>query len=398
MRASAVYVHRGASARSLPAHDGGGKKRKELASDHPLFALLHDEPNPEQTSFEWLETVVAHMALRGNSYHFIEMSRSGWPVALWPIHPDLVTVRRAPDTGAIVYDVRLDVGKTRTYAASEILHFRGLSDDGIMGLNPLAMHREQIGAARAADEYSGRFFANDGRPPGVLSTDQEIGRSLTEGQEMKQAISDSWTRITTGENRHRVPVVDRGLKWTTIGVAPEDSQMLETRRYNVADIARIYGVPLMLLAETEKSTSWGAGIEQQLVAFVTYSLRSWLVRLERSMRRALMTPTEKGEYFIEFNVAGLLRGDINSRYSAYNIGRNGGWLSVNEIRDLENLNPIDGGDVYLQPLNMDIAGTQRDPATDGVNNSAPAATMSAAYAERIRLYAGAANGNGATHE
>lgn len=330
--------------RRLP---NGGKAR---APEHYLYPLLHDQPNPEMTSFTLRETMMGHVATWGNAYAEIEFNQAGGINALWPLRPDRMQVKR--ENGRLQYLYRLPDkvgGQTATLDMEQVLHLRGLGGNGIIGYSPVQLARQAVGLAMAAEEFGARFFGNDARPgvvlkhPGHLS-DEAHGR-----------LAKSWeTRHGGLEKSHRVAILEEGLDIKEIGLPPGDAQFLETRRFQISEIARIFRVPPHMIGDLERATF--SNIEQQSLEFVIYTIWPWLVRWEQEIKRSLFTPAESLMYFAEFLVEGLLRGDIQSRYQAYATGRQWGWMSANDVRRLENMNPIEGGDTYLVPLNMIPAG------------------------------------------
>lgn len=335
---------------------------RERARDRHLDRVLHDEPNPIMTSFTWRERTLAHLLLWGNAYSIIERDR-GEVVALWSRHPR----RMEPELieGQLFYRDLLD--GNRLYPSSDILHIPGIATDGLKGLSPLAMMREAIGVTVAAERMGARLYANDARPSVLIKHPAQLSTQAAEN------LKKSWRDNYGGANRGGVGVLEEGMDITTFSMSLEDAQFLETRKFQVNEFARFFRIPPHLLADVERSTSWGSGIEQQNIGFVTYTLQPWLVRIEQEMNRKLLLPNERSTYYVQFNVDGLLRGDVASRNQAYATGRQWGWLSANDIRELENQNPVDGGDTYLQPLNMVPAGS--DPFTpddDGEDRSATA--------------------------
>lgn len=325
------------------------ERGKERAPDHPLYRILHDQPNSEMSSFEFRETLMGHLALWGNAYAEIERDGAGRVAALWPLRPDRMAVER--ENGALVYRYRLGGGDEVVLPQRNVLHIRGLSGDGIVGYSPIRLAREAIGLALATEEFGARFFGSGARPGAVL---QHPGKLGDEAQKrLRQSVEDAYSGLSRA---HRLMILEEGMTWQQIGIPPEDAQFLQTRSFQVEEIARFYRVPLVLLQHTEKSTSWGTGVEQFMIAFVVHTVRPWLVRWEQAIQRDLLLPGERDTYFAEFLVDGLLRGDAESRYRAYATARQWGWLSANDIRELENMNPIPGGDVYLSPMNMAPVG------------------------------------------
>lgn len=327
---------------------------KERAEEHPLYELLKEQPNPELTSFEFRELAIAHVCLWGNAYAEIEYNNAGTPIALWPLRPDRMQVQRGED-GQLWYYYARSWGETERETdwirlpAWRIHHMRGLSPDGIVGYSPVRMHMEAIGLGLATQRFGSSFFGNGARPgvvlrhPGVLS-DKAHDRLKTSWENRHQGL----------ENAHRMAILEEGMDVSTVGVPPEDAQFLETRKFQLNDICRIYRVPPHMVADLDKATF--SNIEHQSLDFVVHSLRPWLVRSEQATRRDLIAPNERRSIFSEYLVDGLLRGDTQSRYASYAVGRQNGWLSANDIRRQENMNPIAGGDEYLVPLNMIPAG------------------------------------------
>lgn len=330
---------------SLPLHtyrytDNG----KEKAIDHQLYSLLHDEPNPEMTSFVFRETLMSHLLLWGNAYAQVFRDRSGRVLALYPLLPDKMTVDR-DSKGQVFYQYQADGGPV-ILRSDSVLHIPGLGFDGLIGYSPIAMAKNAIGMAIATEEYGAKFFANGANPGGVLEHPGVV--------KDPKRIRDSWNAVYQGSgNAHRVAVLEEGMKFSPIGIPPEQAQFIATRKFQLNEIARIFRIPPHMIGDLEKSSF--SNIEQQSLEFVKYTLDPWVVRWEQSMQKVLLLPTEKKEYFVKFNVDGLLRGDYQSRMNGYAVGRQNGWLSSNDIRELENLNRIPeelGGDLYLVNGNM----------------------------------------------
>lgn len=334
----------------LPLHiykynDSGGK---EKYLQHPLYRLLHDEPNPEMTSFTFRETLMSHLLLWGNAYAQIIRNARGEVIALYPLMPNKMTVDRDKN-GRLFYLYQRSIEDAPTLGKdslvyldpSDVLHIPGLGFDGLVGYSPIAMAKNAIGLAMATEEYGAKFFANGAAPGGVLEHPGTI--------KDPQKVKDSWNAAYQGStNSHRVAVLEEGMKYQQIGIPPEQAQFLETRKFQINEIARIFRVPPHMLADLEKSSF--SNIEQQSLEFVKYTLDPWVVRWEQNMCRSLLMASEKPTVFIKFNVDGLLRGDYVSRMSGYATARQNGWMSANDIRELENLDriPVElGGDLYL---------------------------------------------------
>lgn len=334
----------------LPLHvykyNNSGSKEKYLK--HPLYKLLHDEPNPEMTSFTFRETLMSHLLLWGNAYAQIIRNARGEVISLYPLMPNKMTVDRDKN-GRLFYLYQRSLEDAPTLGKDNlvyldpcaVLHIPGLGFDGLVGYSPIAMAKNAVGLAMATEEYGAKFFANGANPGGVLEHPGTI--------KDPQKIRDSWNSAYQGTaNSHRVAVLEEGMKYQQIGVPPEQAQFLETRKFQINEIARIFRVPPHMLADLEKSSF--SNIEQQSLEFVKYTLDPWVVRWEQTMYRSLLLESEKPAVFIKFNVDGLLRGDYVSRMSGYATARQNGWMSANDIRELENLDRISaelGGDLYL---------------------------------------------------
>ena len=335
---------------SLPLHlykqiDKGGK---EKAINHPLYKLLHDEPNPEMTSFVFRETLMSHLLLWGNAYAQIIRNGKGQVVALYPLMPNRMTVDRDPN-GRIYYTYSVNesdnpklrkLGQIRM-TKDEIFHIPALGFDGLVGYSPIAMAKNAIGMAMACEEYGAKFFANGASPSGVLEHPGNI--------KDPDRLRESWNTLFQGSgNSHKIAVLEEGLKYQPIGISPNEAQFLETRKFQIDEIARIFRVPPHMVGDLDKSSF--SNIEQQSLEFVKYTLDPWVTRWEQAIHRSLLLESEKKEYFAKFNVDGLLRGDYQSRMNGYSVGIQNGFLSPNDIRSLENMDLIPdnlGGNLYL---------------------------------------------------
>lgn len=321
---------------------------KERVYNHPLYHLLHDEPNPEMTSFIFRETLMSHLLIWGNAYAQIIRDRLGRVQGLYPLRPDKMTVCR-DDRGKIFYlytKTSDENPNVKPYGQvvlqkEEVLHISGLGFDGLVGYSPIAMARNAVGMTMACEEYGASFFANGASPSGVL---EHPGVLKDPGR-----VRDSWNAVYRGTgNAHKVAVLEEGMKYQQIGIPPEEAQFLETRKFQLDEIARLYRIPPHMIGDLEKSSF--NNIEQQSMEFVKYTLDPWVIRWEQAMQKALFLPEEKKQYFLKFNVNGLLRGDYESRMTGYSIGRQNGWLSANDIREMEDMNPVpdeEGGNLYL---------------------------------------------------
>lgn len=335
---------------SLPLHvyeyqDDGGKK---LVHDHPLYYLLHDEPNPEMTSFVFRETLMSHLLIWGNAYAQIIRDGAGRVLGLYPLLPDKMDVQR-DDKGNIYYVYSRNSDENPMFKeygniklkAEDVLHIPGLGFDGLIGYSPIAMAKNAVGMTLACEEYGASFFANGANPGGVLEHPGVL--------KDPSKVRESWNSVYRGvSNAHKIAVLEEGMKYRQIGIPPEEAQFLETRKFQINEIARLYRIPPHMVGDLDKSSF--SNIEQQSLEFVKYTLDPWVIRWEQSLQRSLLLPGEKGKYFIKLNVDGLLRGDYQSRMNGYAVGRQNGWFSANDIREMENMNPIpdeEGGNLYL---------------------------------------------------
>ena len=335
---------------SLPVHiykynDSGGK---EKALDHPLYFLLHDEPNPEMTSFVFRETLMSHLLIWGNAYAQIIRDGAGRVLGLYPLLPDKMEVQR-DDRGNIYYVYSRNSDENPMFKeygniklkAEDVLHIPGLGFDGLIGYSPIAMAKNAVGMTLACEEYGASFFANGANPGGVLEHPGVL--------KDPSKVRESWNSVYRGvSNAHKIAVLEEGMKYQQIGIPPEEAQFLETRKFQINEIARLYRIPPHMVGDLDKSSF--SNIEQQSLEFVKYTLDPWVIRWEQSLQKSLLLPGEKGKYFIKLNVDGLLRGDYQSRMNGYAVGRQNGWFSANDIREMENMNPIpdeEGGNLYL---------------------------------------------------
>ena len=352
MQTTAVYACVRILAESiaaLPLHvyeyKGQGKER---VPGHPLYFLLHDSPNPEMTSFIFRETAMIHLLLWGNSFSQIIRDGMRRVVGLYPLLPNRMSVDR-DEHGELVYtytpmsdsNPNLKSGQSIKLRREDVLHIPGLGFDGLVGYSPIAMARNAVGMTLACEEYGSSFFANGARPGGVLKHPGVI--------KDPSKLRESWQAVYGGTaNTGKVVVLEEGVDYQQISIPPEEAQFLETRKFQIDEIARLYRVPPHMIGDLEKSSF--NNIEQQSLEYVKYTLNPWVVRWEQSLQKALLLPSEQKRYFIKFNVDGLLRGDYQSRMQGYATGRQNGWLSANDIREMENMNPIpdeEGGNLYL---------------------------------------------------
>lgn len=350
MQTSAVYACVRILAESvagLPLHvyERTANGSKSTKPSHPLYQLLHDEPNREMTSFVFRETLMSHLLLWGNAYAQIIRDGRGFPIALYPLLPDRMAVDRN-ESGELVYTYQSDKGQVKL-RRENILHIPGLGFDGLIGYSPIAMAKNAVGLALATEDYGATFFANGANPGGVLEHPGVIK------PEQADRLRESWQSQFGGANAHKVAVLEEGLKFHQMSIPPEQAQFLETRKFQINEIARIFRVPPHMVGDLEKSSF--SNIEQQSLEFVKYTLDPWVVRWEQSLQQVLILPSEKATIFIKFNLDGLLRGDYQSRMQGYSTGIQNGFMSVNDVRGLEDMNLLtaeEGGDLHFVNGNM----------------------------------------------
>ena len=315
---------------SLPLHTYRySPSGKEKAENHPLYYLLHSEPNPEMTSFVFRETLMGHLLLWGNAYAQIIRNGRGAVIALYPLLPNKMLVNRT-DQGILYYQYEKD-GQTNFLKNRDVLHIPGLGFDGLIGYSPIAMAKNAIGMAIATEEYGAKLFANGANPGGVLEHPGVVKDPAR--------VRDSWNAVYQGSsNAHRVAVLEEGMKFQSIGIPPEQAQFLETRKFQIEEICRIFRVPPHLVASLDRATF--SNIEHQSISFIDNTIIPWVSRIEQSMQRALFSEAEKRTLFVKFNLNGRLRGDAAARAAFYQTMRQNGVMSANEIRELEEMNLI----------------------------------------------------------
>lgn len=333
----------------LPLHvyQYNSKGGKEKAAEHPLFFLLHDEPNPEMTSFVFRETLMTHLLLWGNAYGQIIRNGRGEITSIYPLMPSRMRVDR-DEHNRLYYEYNCygdEAGKAKVstvkLSALDVLHIPGLGFDGLVGYSPIAMAKNAIGMSMACEEFGAKFFANGAAPGGVL----EHPGILKD----PSRVRESWNATFGGSsNANKVAVLEEGMKYTPISISPNEAQFLETRKFQIDEIARIFRIPPHMIGDLERSSF--SNIEQQSLEFVKYTVGPWVMRWEQSLARCLLSRKERNQFLIKFNLDGLLRGDYESRMNGYATARQNGWMSANDIRELENMDRIsaeDGGDTYL---------------------------------------------------
>ena len=339
--------------------DGG----KDVVTDHWLYRLLAKQPNRYQNAFEWREMLQGHLALRGNAYNRILANPRGEITELIPIHPDRIRMELLP-SGDYRYRVTDRLGNESVVPRGEVWHLRALSSDGLMGMSPIELARESLGMALAAQDYGARFFANDAKPTGGWI---EFPGSFKDS-EAKKVFRESYQQAQSGANRGKVLVLENGMKFHEVGVTNKDAQFLELRQFQITDIARLFRVPPHMIADLSRATF--SNIEQQSLEFVMHTMTPWAERWEASIESDLLLDGDDLE--VEFDFANLMRGDAASRAAYYQSGIQNGWLTRNEARIAENLNPLDGLDEPLRPLNMVEEGAAEDQEVDAEATEPPA--------------------------
>jgi HK97 family phage portal protein len=337
---------------------------KERAPAHPLYRLLHDEPNPYMTAMQFRETLQGHVLLWGNAYAEIERDRDGRPLALWPLRPDRMSMPEVSEAGTLLYTYQTPNDGPKPLTQSNVFHLRGLASDGIVGYSPIRLHRESLALGLATLHYGTRFFGNDSRPGGVLQAKNRLTDAVA------NRMRASWEDAHRGlNNAHRVAILEEGVEWKQVGLPPEDAQFLQTREFQVQETTRIFRMPPHKVGDLSRATF--SNIEEQAIEYVSDTLRPWAVRWDQQANKDLVMPSEKGRIFCEHLMDALLRGKTLERFQAYQLGLQNGVYSANEVREFENRNPVEGGDVHLQMANMVPYGTK--PQGQGAANAQPPA-------------------------
>lgn len=320
------------------------KSLNNKAFNHPLYTILHDEPNNEMTSYTWRVVVMVHLALRGNHFSQIIRNNAGKVTGIYPLNPDKMQIVRL-ENKELRYMYQSDsYGQVPLYP-NEILHFIGMTMDGIIGMSPIEYNRHAIGMSIAMEEFGGTYFKNGANGGGVLHTENKLSEPAFE------RLKSEWASKYAGlVNANKPIILEEGLKWEKLAISNEDSQFLQSRKFQKSEIASIYRIPPHMINEMDKATF--SNIEHQSIQFVTDAIRPWVVNIEQECRRKLLSDSEKANHYMRLNLAALLRGDTKSRYEAYGMGIKDGWLVRNEAREMEDLNPLDGLDEPLYPLNM----------------------------------------------
>lgn len=361
MRVSAVWACvnvRSGDIGKVPCHmyrrmPGGGKER---AIDHPLYSLIRDTPNPRQTAFEFRQLLQSSVDLHGNGYALKEFDKRGRLIAMWPLKPSWVQVLHYPGSWELFYRIMIPGVPIETLPSEGVFHLRGISLDGMVGLSPIAHHRETIGLALATERYGAAFFGNSAQPNGALKMPGVLGKDAAD------ALRSNWENKYRGpDNRGKLAIFDGGMEWVQTGMNNNDAQYMDLREFENQDIFRLYRMPPHKVGDLKKAAF--ANIEQQALEYVSDCLLTEAVRWEQALAHSLLTDAERGEYFFEFLLDVLLRGDFASRMAGYAVARNWGIFSADDCREKENMNklPNGKGDIYLQPLNMIEAGTTPHP-------------------------------------
>lgn len=329
----------------LPLHvyrrDGDNRDR---ASDHPLYNVLHRQPNPYQSSYEWRALNMVWLLQYGNAYNEIVRDPAGNVAELWPLHPARMMLKA--ENGGLVYTYYPPNGSATSLPFNSVLHLKGLSTDGFLGLSPITAARQSIGLSMAAEKFGARYFGHGSRLGGIL----EVPHALKNNEQAKE-LRASWEDAHKGiDHSHKIAVLEGGMKYTPFAVNNEEAQWLDSRRFGVEDIARIFRVPPHMLADLSKANY--SNVDALDRAFVQHSLTPWLVNAEQAYSLKLLKPSERSTYFAEHDLKGILRGDHESRMRGYQAGIYAGIYSPNDCRQFENLNPREGGDTYLQPVNL----------------------------------------------
>lgn len=328
---------------------------RAIAKDHPTYRVMRIKPNPFMTPMSFWQTLYVHVLTWGNGFAEIVRDASGRVTQLWPLLPN--RIRMQVFDGKLFYYVSDDAGAQRQLKQEQVFHLRGLCNDGLLGYSPVTMHRETLGLTVAAQEYRSLFFANDARPGGVI----EVPVAMS--QEAFDHLKVSWAEAHSGVNKNKVAILEEGAKWSDVNTTPKDAEFIAGCKFQIQEVARIFRVPLVLLQEHENSTSWGTGIEQFMLAFVTHTIRPWAVRVEEQAAMSLLTEAEQQVLYFNVKLDALLRADAKTRADFYHTMRGDGVFSANDILELEDMNPQPGdqGDQYWRPVNMVPADTPVKP-------------------------------------
>lgn len=335
------------------------KRGRKDAEGSDVGWLLKYAPNPEQTPFIFKELLARRALVAGNGYAEIQRDRADRPVALWPICTERIQPDRDPDTREIIYRVRDPDGEV-ILRARDVYHLKGPGGDGLTGYSPIRLAASAIALGTAMEDFGNAFFANGANPGIAFKHPKALGDAARDN--LKRSLKEK----TGGRNALSPIVLEEGMDVTRIGIPPEEAQFLESRRWQILEIARWYRVPPHKLAELERAT-W-SNIEQQAIEFVTDCILPWAIRMEEEANLKLFGRNNRGVYYTKLNIAGILRGDLKTRYEAYAIGRQWGWLNANMILEMEDMNPIPNGNQFIVPSNFT---TPQKLAADPIQTPAP---------------------------
>jgi HK97 family phage portal protein len=333
----------------LNVYENTGDGNKRIATDHPLYFILHNEPNNEMSSFDFRQALMTHLLIWGNAYAQVVRNGKGEVLSLTPLLPNKMTVTRDTASKKLIYTYQSDLDGSQVFSKKEILHIPGLGFDGIQGFSPIAIAKNAVGIALAADEYGSKFFSNNATPNGILESDKPVGEKGIEN------LKTSWnTQFGGSANSHKIAVLEDGVKFKQMALSNSDSQFLETRKFQIDEIARIFRVPPHMIGDLEKSSF--SNIEQMSLEFVMYSCNVWINKWEQALHQQLLLSTDdKKRFFFKFNLDGLLRGDYAARMAGYSTAIQNGVLSIDEVREKEDLNKLPagmGGNLHLINGNM----------------------------------------------
>jgi len=336
-------------------------RNKFRAYGSAYYRLMHDSPNPEHTSMTFRELMMGHLLGWGNFYGQLIVDKNGDVQEIWPLRPDRMTVERKE--GSRIYTYQTTAGKPRVFIDDEILHIPAFGFDGLVGYSRIALARNAIGLSISTEKFGAKFFSN-GASVGILY--KHPGKLTDPAYEH---LNQSLKEHTNVENSHKPIILEEGMSIEKLGIPPDDAQFLETRKFQVSEIARIFRVPPHMIGDVERSTSWGSGIDSQEQGYVNHTLRPWAKRIEEYLNLRVLLEKDQPTYFYEHLMDGLLRGDIATRYQAYVSAITNGFMSRNEARERENMNPRQGLDAMLQPLNMATVADNGAAASDQPANA-----------------------------
>lgn len=328
---------------------------KERATDHHLYHLLHSSPWPNVTAASWLDVMVLHAALTGNHYSEALRNNRGQIVGLLPWNPNTTSTHFTKD-GKLFYELKQQDGSPRRVLAENMVHVAPFTFDGLNGLSPISYAREGIGLALAGERFGGKFFSQGAHPGLVVTNPVNAQYSDEDWDRLRQGINENYAGLG---NAYKALVLTGGMEAKQVGIPPQDAQYIESRRYQKAELASIYRIPLHMIQEVSGSTSWGSGIQEMNIGFIVHTLRPWLVKIEQVLTMKLLSPAEQEDYFVEFLVDGLLRGDAKSRAEYYDSMIRNKVMTPNEVREKENMNPVAWGDEPVQMEN--IHGKAEEP-------------------------------------